>query len=162
MSTVTAINRRQTPQPAPRRPVCPSVYTKCAPHTMHAHRLWIKLWITLGHPEENFIRPEGNAGVTRWGTPATHSRPRRSTAASHSRCAQPQRTLAGRINVIPGIHRPYDDYQSCNDRQIQIKVGKRPCAACHAALPPRSPGPFGAVPGRARNETPDQIRRGDR
>jgi hypothetical protein len=128
MSTVTAINRGRTPQPAPRHPVCPAVYTKCAPHTMHAHRLWIKLWITLGHPEENFIRPEGNAGVTRRGTPAAHSCPARCAHASHRRCAQPQRALAGRIIIIPGIHRPYDDYQICNGRQNQIKVGKRPAS----------------------------------
>jgi hypothetical protein len=96
---------------------------------MHAHRLWIKLWITLGHPEENSNRPEGNAGVTSFPAPTAHSHRGRSTAASHNHCAQSQRTLAGGIVVIPGIHRPYDDYQSCNDRQIQIKVGKRP-ASC--------------------------------
>ena len=139
MSTVTAINRRLTPQPAPSHPMCPSVYTKCAPHTMHAHRLWIKLWITLGHPEENFIRPEGNAGVTRWGTPATHSRPGRCAQASHRRCAQPQRALAGRIVIIPGIHRPYDDYHSCYCRQIQPQVGERPAGVRACLGVPASP-----------------------
>jgi len=108
---------------------------------MHAHRLWIRLWITLGHPEENSNRPGGNARVTPPGSSAAHSYPYRPIAAGHSQCAQPQRGLAARIVVIPGIHRPYDDYQFCNDKQIKTKVG--------------------TVPGRACDETPDQIRRGD-
>jgi hypothetical protein len=158
-SVVPAINRRSTPLPAPLRPACPAADAKFALHTMHAHRLWTKLWMTLGHPEENSSRPEGNAGVTSCGTPTAHSRPDRSTAASHSPCAQRQRALAGQIVVIPGIHRPYDDYQFCNDRQVQIKVGKHPSRAWHTALPPRRPGHSGPIPGRACNEIPDQIRR---
>jgi hypothetical protein len=161
-SVACAIDRRSTPLTAPLHPACPAACAKFALHTMYAHRLWTKLWMALGHPEENSSRPEGNAGVTSCGTPTAHSHPGRSTAASHSPCARPQHALAGQIVVIPGIHRPYDDYQSCNDRQIQIKVGKRPCAACRAALPQRSPGHFRAARGRAGNETPDQIRRGDR
>jgi hypothetical protein len=128
-ASVTALNRRSTPLPVPRHLAWPAAYAKVALLTMHAHRLWIKLWITLGHPEENSNRPEGNARVKPWRTPATHSHPGQSTTASHSQCAQSQRTLAGRIVVIPGIHRPYDDYQSCIDRQIHIKVGKRPTVA---------------------------------
>src|SRR5215469_12991644 len=97
---------------------------KVAPHTMYAHRLWISMWMSLGHPEENHTHPGGNAAVTRWRTRAAHSLPDRCTRAGHSDCAQPQRGLAGRICVIPGIHRPYDDYQSCYERQIQTQVGR--------------------------------------
>jgi len=157
-----AIYRRSTPLPAHLHPASPAAHAKYALLTMHAHRLWIRLWITLGHPEENSNRPGGNAGVTRRGTPTAHSHPYRSITSSHSRCAQPQRGLAGRIAVIPRIHRPYDDYQFCNGKQIQIKVGKRPSGACRAALPPCGPDHSGTVPGRAYDETPDQIRRGDR
>jgi len=157
-----AINRRSTPLPASLHPGCQAVCAKYALLTMHAHRLWIRLWITLGHPEENSNRPGGNARVTPHGTPAAHSHPCRSITASHSWCARPQPGLAGRIGVIPRIHRPYDDYQSCNDRQIQIKVGKRPSGACRAALHRRGPDHSGTVPGRVRDETPDQRRRGDR
>jgi hypothetical protein len=161
-SVACAIDRRSTPLTAPLHPACPAACAKFALHTMYAHRLWTKLWMALGHPEENSSRPGGNAGVTTRGTSPVHSHPRRSPAANHSRCAQPQHTLAGRIVVIPGIHRPYDDYQSCNDRQIQTKVGKRPSGAFRAAPQRRGLGHFGAAPGRARDETPDQIRRGDR
>jgi len=159
IATVTAMNRRSTPLPAPPHPECAAAYAKFALHTMHAHRLWIKVWITLGHPEENSIRPEGNAGVKAGGSAAAHSRPGPSTAAVHTGCGWPRRTLAGRIVVIPGIHRPYDDYQSCNDTHIHIKVGKRPRRACSVALPPRGPGDSRANPGRAYHEIPDQIRR---
>src|SRR5262250_2422438 len=37
---------------------------KFAPHTMYAHRLWISMWMSLGHPEENHTHPGGNAVVT--------------------------------------------------------------------------------------------------
>ena len=157
-----AINRRSTPLPAHLGPARPAAHAKYAPLTMHAHRLWIRLWMTLGHPEENSNRPGGNARVTRRGTPTAHSHPYRSITASHSRCAQPHPGLAGRIVVIPRIHRPYDDYQFCNDKQIQIKVGKRPSSACRTAMPRRGPAHSGTKPGRACYETPDQIRRGDR
>jgi len=114
----------------------PSDYAKYALHTMYAHRLWTKLWISLGHPEENPTRPGGNARVTRQGILVAHSRTSRPGRIRHSQCAQRQRHLAGRIGVIPGIHHPYDDYQFGNGRQIQIKAGK--CPADH----------------RVRNETP--------
>jgi len=162
MASITAINRRSTRLPAALHPACPAAYAKFALLTMHAHRLWIKLWITLGHPEENFNRPEGNAGVTRSGTPAAHSRLGQSTAASHRPCAQPQRGLAGRILVIPGIHRPYDDYQSCNDRQIQTKVGRHPSRARSAALATPRASHSGTTTCSVYDEIPDQIRRGDR
>jgi hypothetical protein len=157
-----AINRGSTPLSALLHPACPAACAKFTLHTMHAHRLWTNLWITLGHPEENSNRPEGNAGVTSSGTPTAHSRPDRSTAVSHNPCAQPQRGLPGQIVVIPGIHRPYDDYQFCYDRQIQIKVGKRPSRSWRASGPPRGPGHSGAIPGRACDEIPEQIRRGNR
>ena len=114
-------------------------------HAMHAHRLWTKLWITLGHPEENYTCPEGNAVVKRRRASAAHSLAGRCARFSHSPCAQPPAALAGPIAVIPGIHRPYDDYQFCNARQIPIKVGKRaPTAGPVRNTPAVSPGrPFG-------------------
>jgi hypothetical protein len=99
---------------------------KLAPHTMYAHRLWISMWMSLGHPEENHTHPGGNAVVTPRRTPSAHSLPGRRTQAGHSHCAQPQLGLAGRPRVIPGIHRPYDDYQSCYDRHIPTQVGELP------------------------------------
>ena len=94
-------------------------------HTMYAHRLWINLWMSLGHPEENHTHPGGNALVTVRLTRAAHSAPSRCTRAAHSHCARPRRGLAGPICVFPGIHHPYDDYQFCNGRQTQTQVGKR-------------------------------------
>ena len=161
-ASVTAINRRSAPLPAPLRPARPVACAKCALLTMHAHRLWIRLWITLGHPEENSNRPGGNARVTPRGTSAAHSLPCRSITASHSRCVQPQSTLAGRIVVIPGIHRPYDDYQSCNDKQIQTKVGKRPSGVGRAPLSRCGPYHSGNCYGQSLRRDTDQIRRGDR
>jgi hypothetical protein len=99
---------------------------KLAPHTMYAHRLWISMWMSLGHPEENQVHPGGNAVVTSRRTPSAHSLPGRRTRAGHSHCAQPQLGLAGRTRVIPGIHRPYDDYQSCYDTHIPTQVGELP------------------------------------
>jgi hypothetical protein len=161
IASVTAMCRRSTPLPAPLQPASLVGDAKYALLTMHAHRLWIRLWIALGHPEENSNRPGGNARVTSRGTPAAHRHPYRSITASHSRCAQPQCTLAGRTGVIPGIHRPYDDYQSCNDMQIHIKVGKRPSGPCRGASPRR--GPITEGLSQAEPVTrPDQIRRGDR
>jgi hypothetical protein len=158
-ANLPAINRRSRPRPAPLHPACPAAYANFALHTMHAHRLWIRLWITLGQSEENSNSPEGNAGVTRWGMPAAHSNPGPSTTASHSRCAHSRPGLAGRIDVIPGIHRSYDDYQFSNDTQIHIKIGKRPAAAPSACAAQRRPGCSGAPATRACDEIPDQIRR---
>ena len=104
---------------------------KFAPHTMYAHRLWISLWMSLGHPEENRAHPGGNAAVTPGRTRAAHSPAGRSTRAGHSHCARPQPGLAGRIRVIPGIHRPYDDYQFCYGGQIQS-----PSRRASAWIPP--------------------------
>jgi len=162
VASVPAIYRRSTSLPAPLHPACPAPCAKFALRTMHAHRLWTKLWMTLGHPEENSNRPEGNAGVTSHGSTTAHSYPDRFTPANHSPCAQPQRTLAAQTVVIPGIHRPYDDYQFCNDRQIQIKAGSHPCRAWPAAVPPHGPGHSDVIPCRACNEMTDQRRRGDR
>jgi hypothetical protein len=123
---VPAINRGSRPLPALFHPAYPPSCANFALHTMHAHRLWIKLWITLGQPEENPNRPEGNAGVTSWGMPATHSHSGPSTTGSHSRCAHSRRGLAGRIDVIPGIHRSYDDYQFSNDTEIHTRNKQAP------------------------------------
>jgi len=49
--------------------------------------------------------------VTTRRRPAAHSRTAGCTRAGHSRCARPHRLLAAQTPVVPGIHRPYDDYQ---------------------------------------------------
>jgi hypothetical protein len=159
---LTAISRRSKPLPAACHPAYPAAYANLALHTMHAHRLWIKLWITLGQPEENFNRLEGNAGVTPRGMFASHSHPVPSTTGSHSRCAHSRRGLAGRIDVIPGIHRPYDDYQSSNDRQIHTKVSTRLPAVSSAAATRCRPGCSGAHPARACDESYRPDKEGDR
>jgi hypothetical protein len=158
-ASLAAINRRSRPLPAPCHAEYRGAYAKFALHTMHAHRLWIKLWITLGQPEENSSRPEGNAGVTPWDTSAAHSPHSPSATGSHSRCAWSQQALAGRIDVIPGIHRPYDDYQSCNDRHIHNKVGDRPAPARCSNPAGCGPARSGATPARDCDEISDEIRR---
>ena len=45
-----------------------------APHAMHAHRLWISLWMSWGNQRENSGHPGGNAGVTSNGRVGLHSR----------------------------------------------------------------------------------------
>jgi hypothetical protein len=140
-ANLTAINRRSGPLPAPFHPAYPAAYANFALHTMHAHRLWIKLWITLGQPEENSNGLEGNAGVTPWGMPSAHSHSGPSTTGGHNRCAHSQRGLPGRIEVIPGIHRPYDDYQFSNERQIQNNIRKRQAAGPSASAVRSRPGP---------------------
>jgi hypothetical protein len=137
---LTAKNRTSRPLPAPFHPASPAACANLALHTMHAHRLWIKLWITLGQSEENSNGLEGNAEVTRLGMPTAHSHAGPSTTRSHSRCAHSRRGLAGRIDVIPGIHRSYDDYQFSYDTQIHIKIGKRRAAAPSASAARRRPG----------------------
>jgi hypothetical protein len=58
-----------------------------APHTLHAHRLWISLWMSLGNQRENSGQPGGNAGVTGSGRARLHSAtpaaPRLATVAVH-------------------------------------------------------------------------------
>ena len=135
---------------------------KFAPYAMYAHRLWITLWMSLGHPGENRAHPGGNAAVTPRRTPAAHSLADCSARAGHSHCARSQHGLPGRIRVIPGIHRPYDDYQSCNDKQIQTKVGKRPSGVCRAPLWRCGPYHSGDCYGQSLRRDTDQIRRGDR
>jgi hypothetical protein len=125
-ASLTAINRRSRSLPAPFHPKCPAACANFALHTMHAHRLWIKLWITLGRSEENSNCLEGNAGVTRWGMPAAHRHAGPSTTGSHSHCAHSRRGLAGQIDVIPGIHRSYDDYQFSNDSEIHTRNKQAP------------------------------------
>ena len=90
---------------------CGRGYANFARRTMYAHRLWIRLWITLGHPEENLTHPGGNEAVTSTRPLAAHSRAAAYTRAGHRQCERPHRPLAARTPVIPGIHRPYDDYQ---------------------------------------------------
>ena len=90
---------------------CTCGYPNFAPHAMYAHRLWISLWTDEGHSEENPGRPGGNAGVTSARPAAAHRCTAGCTRAGHRRCARPRRSLAAQTPVIPGIHRPYDDYQ---------------------------------------------------
>jgi hypothetical protein len=94
-------------------------------HAMHAHRLWIKLWITLGQPEENSVRPGGNAWVTERSALAVHSRFSRRQSSSHTGCVQRRAALPAQRLVIPGIHRTYDDYPFSITRQIHTEVSKR-------------------------------------
>ncbi len=86
-------------------------YTNFALCAMYAHRLWIKLWISLGHPAENYSEPGGKAAVTELFRRPAHSATRRGTPVSHSCCARPRRSRPAQTLVIPGIHRPYDDYR---------------------------------------------------
>jgi hypothetical protein len=97
-------------------------YANFALRAMYAHRLWISLWISLGHPAENCSQPEGKAPVTEQRHPAAHSRTMPRSLVSHSRCARPQPPRAAQTRVIPGIHRPYDDYQFRYGRQIHMQV----------------------------------------
>src|ERR1700722_6852969 len=99
-----------------------SGHANFAPGTLQAHRLWIKLWIALGHPEENPGQPGGNAVVTGRLPTAAHSLAVVRTRVRHRACARPRRPRPARTPVIPGIHRPYDDYQSSYARQLNIQV----------------------------------------
>ncbi len=123
----------QPPHTAHRHIACAPGYANFALGTMYAHRLWIKLWMSLGHPAENLCQRGGNAAVTRRGSAAAHSPAVVRTQAGHSACARAQRPLAARTGVIPRIHRPYDDYQSSYARQINIQVA--PLAPCLATRP---------------------------
>jgi hypothetical protein len=106
-------------------------------HAMYAHRLWIKLWMSLGHPAENRSQLGGNAPVTGQRPVPAHRPAARWTPAGHSACARPRRLSPARTPVIPGIHRPYDDYQSSYGSQIKIQV---------ATGAPRLTGPFSDQP----------------
>jgi hypothetical protein len=90
---------------------------------MQAHRLWIKLWISLGHPAENRRQPGGNATVTRQRRLPAHSLRTLRTPATHSACARSHGLSPARTPVIPSIHRPYDDYQTSYVRQLNTHVG---------------------------------------
>ena len=95
-------------RPAPALSCCSNL----APHAMQAHRLWIKLWISLGHPAENQRQPGGNAAVTRRVRFAAHSPASARTQARHSPCAWARPSSPARTAVIPRIHCAYDDYQT--------------------------------------------------
>ena len=100
---------------------CASQHANFARHAMHAHRLWIKLWISLGRAEENPAGPGGNEVVTPWWLPVTHSRTARRVRAHHTRCARLLSPLPGRTEVIPKFHRPYDYYETY---YLQISTSK--------------------------------------
>jgi hypothetical protein len=110
------------PHPGIRHIACADGYANFAPGTMQAHRLWIKLWMSLGHPEENPGQPGGNAVATGWRPATAHSPAAVRTRVGHSACARSQRLLPAWIPVIPGIHRPYDDYESSYARQLNTPV----------------------------------------
>lgn len=125
IAAATPVRRagRGGPRHAGRRYVVRTAhYANFALSAMYAHRLWIKLWISLGHPAENCGQPGGKAPVTEQHRLAAHSRTVPRSLVSHSRCARPQRPRAAQTRVIPGIHRPYDDYQFRYARQIHMQV----------------------------------------
>jgi hypothetical protein len=106
-----------------------------APHAMQAHRLWIKLWISLGHPAENCREPGGNAAVTHLRPRTAHSLHTYATRAAHSACVRPRPSSPAQTWVIPRIHRPYDDYQTSYVRQINPSIG-----LCQQSQPPKEEG----------------------
>ena len=87
-------------------------YPNPAPHAMQAHRLWIKLWISLGHLAENWRQLGGNARVAGRGNAATHSLGAPHAQPRHRVCARLRRPSPARTWVIPRVHSPYDDYQT--------------------------------------------------
>lgn len=121
---LTPIRACSASLPAARHSGWSAEYANYAPRTMHAHRLWIKLWISLGQPEENCGQLVGNGAVAASHVRTAHSAADGRSRVGHSRCARPDAVLAGRTRVIPGIHRPYDDYQFCYGREIPTQVGQ--------------------------------------
>jgi hypothetical protein len=118
---------------SPRTPGVPG-YAPCVPgypnfasYAMYAHRLWTTLWMESGKPADNPARPVGNARVTAPRRPAVHSVLTGLAIAQHSRCARMPTGLAGQTAVIPGIHRPYDDYHFRYQRYLHTKAG------CHGS-----------------------------
>ena len=85
-------------------------YANFALRAMYAHRLWINLWMSLGHPAENYSQPGGNTSVTGRDCRGAHSRSEGAGHVAHSACARPSPLRPAQTLVIPGIHRPYDDY----------------------------------------------------
>ena len=86
--------------------LCPDRYANYAAGAFHAHRLWTNLWMSLGHPEENPIRPEGNGAVSIAWPPAMHSLTGSHAYLGHSRCARPvNRYLPERL-LSPGSTDP--------------------------------------------------------
>ena len=110
---VQIVSPRGGKSAVPSHEVYSSGYANYAPAAFHAHRLWTNLWMSLGHPEENPVHPEGNGAVSSMRLTAAHSRAYGFAQASHSQCARAPLPPPARTRVIPKIHRPYDDYQSC-------------------------------------------------
>jgi hypothetical protein len=94
-----------------RHAACASRYTNFALHAMQTHRLWINLWISLGHPAENWRQSGGNAAMTQPRRVQSRRLPTARTQARHRGCARARWSSPARTPVIPRIHRPYDDYQ---------------------------------------------------
>ena len=86
--------------------ICAGTPPNAAPRAMHAHRLWISLWMSLGNQRENSGHPGGNAGVTSDGRVGLHSQaavaPGSATAAVHGNLHS---SLGGR-RLSPGSTDP--------------------------------------------------------
>ena len=95
------------------RVICGRHYTNFAARAFHAHSLWIKLWMSLGWPEENSSHPGGNGVVSGRLLLIAHSHPASCTQVRHSRCARRHHRRPATTRVIHWIHRTYDDYESC-------------------------------------------------
>jgi len=87
-------------------------YLNRTPYALQAHRLWIKLWISLGHLAENRRQPGGNGVVAGRGYAAAHSLDAPPAQARHSACAPLRWPSPARTKVIPRVHSAYDDYQT--------------------------------------------------
>jgi hypothetical protein len=82
-----------------------------APHALHAHRLWMKLWTVLGVAEENTSQPASNGVVSRRLPLGSHSQPSAAPGAATAAVYGPA-VPAWANWVFPRMHRAYDDYES--------------------------------------------------
>jgi hypothetical protein len=102
------------------------VHPNCALHAMYAHRLWIRLWMSLGQQRENSGHPGGNAGVTGTRRVALHSlaaaAPRPATAAVHDHSRS---CLRGR-RISPGSTDPMTTTFLHFQRDTHCKKARRP------------------------------------
>lgn len=92
-------------------------------NAIHAHRLWINLWTSLGHPAENSGQPGGNAMAAERRRMTPHRSALHQATGDHSPCALAHRRLPARTLLIHGIHRPYDDYRTRYGNDINTQVG---------------------------------------
>ena len=102
--------------------LCPVRYPNYAAGAFHAHRLWTNLWMSLGHPEENPVRPEGNGAVSIARPLAVHSLTGCHACPGHSHCARPaNRYLPERV-LSPGSTDPMTttSFVIADDSQQQV------------------------------------------